>query len=88
MITDELDGIHHPDHPPLFLDEAHEKDTFLSNLNFLAWYGSFQLWLTREDKEFAARPFLFPTYNDSQTYALPGGAINMFDVHGQCILLP
>ena len=35
-----------------------KKTTFFINLNSLAWYGSYQLWLTREDKEFP--PFLIP----------------------------
>ena len=43
-----------------FLRKDMKKTTFLSNLNSLAWYGSYQLWLTREDKEFAAPPFLIP----------------------------
>ena len=44
-----------------FLRKAMKKSVFLSNLNSLAWYGSYQLWLTREDKEFADPPFLIPT---------------------------
>ena len=43
-----------------FLRKDMKKTTFLSNLNSLAWYGSYQLWLTREDQEFAAPPFLIP----------------------------
>ena len=43
-----------------FLRKDMKKSTFLSNLNSLTWYGSYQLWLTREDKEFAIPPFLIP----------------------------
>ena len=43
-----------------FLGKDMKKSVFLSNLNSLAWYGSYQLWLTREDKEFADPPFLIP----------------------------
>ena len=43
-----------------FLRKDVKKSTFLSNLNSLAWYGSYQLWLTREEKEFAVPPFLIP----------------------------
>ena len=47
-----------------------KKTTFFINLNSLAWYGSYQLWLTREDKEFATPSYLIPhlqlfsNYND------------------------
>ena len=43
-----------------FMRKDMKKSSFLSNLNSLAWYGSYQLWLTREDKEFAIPPFLIP----------------------------
>ena len=43
-----------------FMRKDMKKSTFFNNLNSLAWYGSYQLWLTREDKEFAAPPFLIP----------------------------
>ena len=35
-----------------------KKSTFLSNLNSLAWYGSYKIWLTRDDPSFADPPFL------------------------------
>ena len=35
-----------------FMRKDMKKSTFLSNLNSLTWYGSYQLWLTREDEEF------------------------------------
>ena len=41
-----------------FMRKDMKKSTFLSNLNSLAWYGSYQLWLTGEEKEFAIPPFL------------------------------
>ena len=43
-----------------FIRKDMKKSSFFSNLNSLAWYGSYQLWLTREDKEFADPPFLIP----------------------------
>ena len=43
-----------------FMRTDMKKSSFLSNLNSLAWYGSYQIWLTREDKEFAIPPFLIP----------------------------
>ena len=46
-----------------FLKKAIKKSSFLANINSLAWYGSYQLWLTREDKEFVAPPFLIPHLN-------------------------
>ncbi len=43
-----------------FLRKDLKKSTFLSNLNSLAWYGSYQLWLSRMEPEFASPPFLIP----------------------------
>ena len=43
-----------------FMRKDRKKNTFINNLNSLVWYGSYQLWLTREDTEFAAPPFLIP----------------------------
>ena len=43
-----------------FLRKDMKKSTFLSNLNSLTWYGSYQLWLAREDKEFHIPSFLIP----------------------------
>ena len=40
-----------------------KKSSFLSNLNSLAWYGSYKIWLTREDPTFAEPPFLVPHIN-------------------------
>jgi len=37
-----------------------KKSVFLSNLNSLAWYGSYSLWLSREMQEYPLPPFLIP----------------------------
>ena len=34
------------------------KANFKNNLNALAWYGSYKIWTTREDPEFAIPPYL------------------------------
>ncbi len=36
------------------------KATFLQNLNALAWYGSYQIWLTCDNPEFLVPTFLIP----------------------------
>ena len=41
-----------------FMKKDLKKSKFLSNLNALAWYGSYKLWLTREEPNFADPPFL------------------------------
>ena len=46
-----------------FIRKDMKKSVFLSNLNSLAWYGSYQIWLSREDPEFAIPPFLIPHIN-------------------------
>ena len=43
-----------------FIRKDIKKTTFLKNLYALAWYGSYQVWLSREDAEFPAPPFLLP----------------------------
>ena len=43
-----------------FVKQDIKKSTFLSNLNSLAWYGSYKIWLTRDDPTFADPPFLIP----------------------------
>ena len=40
-----------------------KKSVFLSNLNSLAWYGSYSLWLSREQQEYPTPPFLIPHLN-------------------------
>ena len=46
-----------------YMTKETKKSFFLSNLNSLAWYGSYQLWLSREDKEFITPPYLIPHLN-------------------------
>ena len=49
-----------------------KKTTFFDNLNFLAWCGSCKVWMTRENPEFAAPPFLIPHLGDIPTpYSAP-----------------
>ena len=43
-----------------FIKKSIKKSTFMENLNSLAWYGSYKVWLSREDPEFATPPFLVP----------------------------
>ena len=40
-----------------------KKSVFLSNLNSLAWYGSYSLWLSGEQQEYPTPPFLIPHLN-------------------------
>ena len=40
-----------------FMRKDLKKSTFLSNLNALAWYGSYKIWLTREEPNFVDPPF-------------------------------
>ena len=41
-----------------FMRKDLKKPKFLSNLNALAWYGSYKIWLTRDEPNFADPPFL------------------------------
>ena len=43
-----------------FLKKSLKRSSFMENLNALAWYGSYKVWLSREDPEFASPPFLIP----------------------------
>ena len=43
-----------------FIRKDIKKSTFMENINALAWYGSYQTWLSRDDPEFATPPFLIP----------------------------
>ena len=43
-----------------FIRKDISKATFMQNINSLAWCGSYQIWKTREDPEFAVPPFLVP----------------------------
>ena len=40
-----------------FMKKDLKKSTFLSNLNALAWYGSYKIWLTREEPNFVDQSF-------------------------------
>ena len=37
-----------------------KRSVFMHNLYSLAWYGSYQVWISREEPEFATPPFLLP----------------------------
>ena len=37
-----------------------KRSVFMNNLNSLAWYGSYQIWLSREDPTFTSPSFLIP----------------------------
>ena len=43
-----------------FIRPEIKKTEFLSTLNSLAWYGLYQIWLSREDPSFASPPYLIP----------------------------
>jgi hypothetical protein len=43
-----------------FMNKDLKRSVFLNNLNSLAWYGSYQIWLSREDPHFAAPSYLIP----------------------------
>ena len=49
-----------------FIKPDIKKSAFLKNLHSLAWYGSYKLWLSREDADFQDPPFLLP-HNDITT---------------------
>ena len=50
-----------------FMRKDMKKSTFLSNLNSLAWYGSYKIWLTRDDPSFADPPFLIADIHIAKT---------------------
>ena len=37
-----------------------KKADFMNNLNSLAWYGSYQIWLSRENPTFTSPSYLIP----------------------------
>ena len=41
-----------------------KKSVLMNNLNSLAWYGSYQIWLTRNDPVFTIPAFLIPHLGD------------------------
>ena len=43
-----------------FIRKDIKKSVFMSNLNSLAWYGSYQIWVSREDPSFASPSYLIP----------------------------
>jgi hypothetical protein len=43
-----------------FMTKDLKKSVFLKNLNALAWYGSYQVWLSREDPNFVSPSYLIP----------------------------
>ena len=42
------------------MSKSLKRSSFMQNLNALAWYGSYKVWLSREDTEFVTPPFLLP----------------------------
>ena len=48
-----------------------KKSVFMNNLNSLAWYGSYQIWLTRNDPVFTIPSFLIPHLGDLPTTTSP-----------------
>ena len=51
-----------------FIRKDLKKPTFLQNLHALSWYGSYKLWLSREDAEFPDPPFLLPHIDISPSH--------------------
>ena len=47
-----------------FIRKDMKKSTFLNNLNSLAWYGSYKIWLTRDEPSFDEPPFLIPDFTN------------------------
>ena len=45
-----------------FMDRDLKKSVFLKNLNSLAWYGSYQVWISREDPTFVSPSYLIPHF--------------------------
>ena len=48
---------------------------FMHNLYSLAWYGSYQVWISREEPQFATPPFLLPNITELPPviHRLPAG---------------
>ena len=55
-----------------FLRKDMKKSVFLSNLNSLAWYGSYQLWLTREGVCLPSLPHQAPASSGFSTSSRVG----------------
>ena len=43
-----------------FMRKDLKLSVFMHNLYSLAWYGSYQVWISREEPQFATPPFLLP----------------------------
>ena len=50
-----------------FMRKDLKKTVFKNNLNALSWYGSYQIWFSRENHEFTAPPYLIPHISDLPT---------------------
>ena len=50
-----------------FMSKEIKKSTFMSNLNSLAWYGSYKIWLTRDEPIFSDPPFLIANISTNPT---------------------
>ena len=50
-----------------FMTKEIKKSTFMSNLNSLAWYGSYKIWLTRDEPIFSDPPFLIANISTNPT---------------------
>ena len=47
-----------------FMRKDLKRSVFMNNLNMLAWYGSYQIWLSREDPPFTSPSYLIPHIGD------------------------
>ena len=47
-----------------FMRKDLKRSVFMNNLNMLAWYGSYQIWLSREDPTFTSPSYLIPHIGD------------------------
>ena len=43
-----------------FLNNDLKRSVFLNNLNSLAWYGSYQVWFSSQDPNFASTSYIIP----------------------------
>ena len=43
-----------------FMRKSMKKSVFMNNMNFLAWYGSYQIWVSRENPAFTSPSYLIP----------------------------
>ena len=47
-----------------FMRKDLKRSVFMNNLNSLAWYGSYQVWLSREEPTFTSPSYLVPHIGD------------------------